>query len=92
MAKADLKNLEREELGRVIERTFELAGLSQKEAAALLERDQAQIARWIAGTERPQLESIYATPTLRARLLLAMAEQAGVAVRMVIEFPLERTA
>lgn len=77
MAKA-LKKIEdprwREQIGRAIERAIALAGLSQKEAAALLDRDQAQVARWIASTERPQLDAIFAVGLLRGPLVIALAE------------------
>jgi len=79
MAKA-LKKVEapwREQIGRAISRCCALAGVSQKEAAALLDRDQAQIARWIAGTERPQMDAVFAVPVLRVALVLALAELAG---------------
>ena len=77
MAKA-LKNLEdrpwREQIGRAIERAISIAGLSQKEAAALLDRDQAQVARWVSSTERPQLDAIFAVPVLRGPIVIALAE------------------
>lgn len=80
MAKADLKKNDRpwrEQIGRAIQRTFSLAGVSQKEAAALLDRDQAQIARWTSGAERPQVDALFAVDSLRQPLLLALAELAG---------------
>lgn len=69
-------------LGRAIQRTFALAGVSQKEAAALIERDQAQIARWIAGSERPQMDAIFAVDALRQSLVVALAELAGAGVEI----------
>lgn len=80
MAKAELKKLEgawKEDLGRAIQRAFALAGLSQKEAAALLGRDVAQVSRWIAATEPPQFAAIFAVACLRYALVVALAELAG---------------
>lgn len=81
MAKADLKNLEswREGLGKAVARALALAGLSQKEAAAAVGRDTAQIARWVAGTERPQLDTLFAVEALRQPLVIALAELSGAA-------------
>lgn len=79
MAKA-LNKIEtpwRESVGQAIQRCFSLAGLTQKEAAALLERDQAQVARWISGDERPQVDAIFAVEALRGPLVIALAELAG---------------
>ncbi len=87
-AKADLKKVEqgRALLGHVVKRCFDFAGVSQKEAAALVDRDQAQIARWIAGTERPQFEAIIAAPTLRLPLAAAMVELAGGELELTMKF------
>lgn len=85
MAKADLKNLEdrwREQVGRAVQRCFLLAGRSQKEAAALIGRDAAQVQRWIAGTERPQFDAIFAVDELRQALVIALAELAGAGVEV----------
>jgi hypothetical protein len=83
MAKADLKKVEdwRELLGKAVLRTLLLAGVTQKEAAALIACEQAHICRWIAGTERPQFDRIFAHPSLRNALVVALAELAeGVTV------------
>lgn len=82
MAKALIKVEDwRELLGKAVWRTLLLAGVSQKEAAALMGCEQAQISRWIAGTERPQFDRIFAQPSLRNALVVALAELAeGVTV------------
>jgi len=79
MAKADLKTLDaaKADVGRVVARCFQLAGLSRKEAAGLLGKDEAQIARWVSGLERPQFDLIKAKPRLRAWLVIAWAEASG---------------
>ena len=85
MAKAGLKNPEigwRAQIGRAIQRCFSLAGVTQKEAAALLDRDPAQVARWIAGTERPQVDALFSVERLRAPLVIALAEHAATGVEV----------
>lgn len=88
-AKADLKNRDealsvwRTRVGAAFRRAVEIAtvpdpdgkprGISKKEAAALLDRDAAQIARWIAGTERVQLDAVMAVDALRGPFVLALA-------------------
>ena len=81
MAKADLKNLEqaverawRARIGSAIRRCLSIAGLTQDQAARLIERDAAQVARWIAGTERPQFDAIFGKDELRGPLVQALAE------------------
>lgn len=67
----------RERIGCAIQRCFSLAGRTQKEAAALVDRDPAQVQRWIAGTERPQLDALFAVDELRGPLVVALSELAG---------------
>lgn len=88
MAKADLNKGEtpwREQVGHAIARTFALAGVSQKEAAALLERDPAQIARWIASSERPAIDLIFSVRLFRGPLVIALSEMAGECADVVTE-------
>jgi hypothetical protein len=76
-AKADLNFVEpswRLQVGRAIARTFALAGVSQKEGAALLDRDPGQVARWISGVERPSFDVIFGVARLRGPLVIALAE------------------
>lgn len=88
MAKAALKNLEkpwREQIGAAIERALKLAGLTQKEGWALLgHNDGAQLNRWIKGTERPQLDTLFAVEMLRQPLAQALAEIAGAEVEVTV--------
>lgn len=86
MAKADLKNLEtgRAQIGRAVLRCFALAGVSQKEGAALLNRDAGQVQRWIVGSERVQLDAVFAVEQLRQPFVQALGELAGADVRVVI--------
>ena len=77
MAKAEFKNLEledfRAEIGRAIQRAISIAGRSQKEVAGLIGCDVAQMARWIAGTERPQFDRLFAVEELRWPLIQGLA-------------------
>lgn len=78
MAKASLTPSEqRQQFGRAIARCFALAGLSQKEVAGLIDRDHAQIARWVSGAERPQIDTLFAVAQFRRPLIIALAELAG---------------
>ncbi len=95
MAKADLKILEQDWkalMGKAMQRCFALAGVSQKEAAGLMERDPAQVARWLAGTERPQLDAIFSVERFRQPLVQALAEQAGESVSVQTVVTLRRLA
>lgn len=94
MAKADLKNLEiadcRPLIGHAIQRALSLIGWSQKEASGRIGREPAQLARWIAGTERAQLDALWAVCELQKPLVIALAEQCHdetIEVRTVITMP-----
>jgi transcriptional regulator with XRE-family HTH domain len=81
MVKADLRKSEiahwKGDVGHAIERMRLLAGFaSLKELAAAIGRDERQVARWIAGTERPQFDALFAVAALRAALVIALAELA----------------
>src|SRR5690242_5413272 len=93
MAKADLRKTEdwRAAIGRAIERARTLSQLSLKELADLVGRDERQVARWIGGTERPQLDAIFAVPQLRGPLVIALAELSG-SVDVVTTISIRRIA
>lgn len=86
MAKADLRKAEttawREELGRAIQRAISLCGWTLKECAAQIRRDERQLARWISGDERPQLDTLFAVDAMRQALVIALAELAGAGVEV----------
>lgn len=94
MAKADLKKVEdwRGQMGQSVARCFALAGVSQKEGAALIGREAAQVSRWIAGTERPQFDALFAVDVLRQPLILALAELAGQGVEIETQIRIRRSA
>lgn len=74
-ASANLKNLDgwRQRAGEALAIAIRLAHLTRKEAAALIGRDEAQLARWISGAERLQLDAILAVEQLRAPMVIAQA-------------------
>lgn len=75
MAKAGIpKAKNHAALGRRVARVLELSALSLKEFSALLGRNERQIGRWLDGSDRPQLELIYAVPALNSFLVIALAE------------------
>lgn len=63
----------------------------QEFAAALGDKDERQVARWIAGTERPQIEAVLAKARFAGPMLIALARvEQGVEVDTVIH--VRRTA
>lgn len=100
MAKADLPDVRKAEtdewrarVGAAIERTRMLCGHSLKEFADLVGRDERQVSRWIAGTERPQLDAIFMVDAFRQPLIVALAELAqGDGVEIVTEIRVRRIA
>jgi hypothetical protein len=77
MAKADLRKAETwRVLGHAIESVRLMHGLLLKEFADQLGvKDDRQVAAWIAGRERPQIETVFAAPMFRASLVIALAKQ-----------------
>jgi hypothetical protein len=94
MAKADLKKVEvawKEQIGAAIARAIALAGLTRKEAAGALDKDEATIARWVSGLERPMFDAMWAVPVLRRPLIQALAEMADdVIVETVVRMRRQR--
>lgn len=84
--KADLRKAESwRELGRAIERVRVMKGLLLKEFAAALDVDERQVARWIKGEERPQIETVYAHRPFRSAIVIALAEQVdGLTIETVV--------
>lgn len=80
MAKADLRKAETNDAGKAIERAQQLRGWSLKEFAHAANRGERQLARWIDGTEHPQLDTLFAIVSFRQPLIVALAEQAGLGV------------
>ena len=95
MAKADLRKAEtvnyREQIGQAIQRATSLIGWTLKELAGHVNRDPRQVARWIAGQERAQLDVLWEVEELRGPLVLALAELSQQA-EVVTTISLRRTA
>lgn len=72
----------REKLGRSVDRARQLRGWNLDELADAVKRDARQVARWIAGTERPQFDALFAVESLRQPLVIALAEVAQSAVEI----------
>jgi hypothetical protein len=51
-----------------------------KEFSGAARRGERQLARWIDGTEHPQLDTLFAIVSFRKPLIVALAERAGVGV------------
>lgn len=96
MAKADLRKADtdgwRERIGHALERVQDRCGLSLKEFADAVGRDERQVARWFTGTEHPQLAAIFAVEQLRQPLILALCELAGAGVEIETNIRIRRIA
>jgi hypothetical protein len=91
MARADLQKQEmRRRVGHAVQRCFSLAGLTQRQAAEAMARDEAQVGRWVAGTERPQFDTILAVDCLCQPMLVALAELSGAGVEVTTQITVRR--
>ncbi len=72
-------------IGEAVEKTRLKAGLSQKEFAAAIRRDQSQLGRWERGEEHAQFAAIFAVPEFRALAVLSLAEIAKENVEVIYE-------
>ena len=77
MAKATVRKVEdgREAHGRVLARSIQLAGLSQKEAAAALGTDESTLNRWLKAKESQQTWRFEQHAIIGPAYLLAQAEK-----------------
>ncbi len=95
MVKANLKNVEtwKRQVGQAVDYAISMANRTQKEVwAALGHSDGAQLNRWIAGTENPQLGPLFAIEWLRQPLVIALAGLAGDGVEVTTQITLRRPA
>lgn len=78
----------RRQVGRLIARAIEVAGISNKDASLRmgLSADGVQVSRWCAGTEPPSLLRLTSVPALCCGLAVALAELADAEVRTVVSF------
>lgn len=75
MAKADVQKMDidwAKAIGAAVERAIAMAGWSQKEAAAQIDVDAAEFAKWIKGDRRPQFDKLFAVEALQGPLILAL--------------------
>ena len=78
-------------LGGCMEEVRRAVGLTLKEFAAALGKDERQVKRQIDGTDRPQIEAVFAIERWRGPLVIALARLAtGVEIDTVIH--VRRTA
>jgi hypothetical protein len=79
-------------LGGAIQRALSLLGWTVDRCALECKRDRAQVSRWIAGSERPQFDTLWTVEELRQPLVVALAELAECGVRTTIEIQQRRRA
>lgn len=92
MAKADLPKAESNDAGRAIQRAMQVRGWSLKEFAGEAHRGERQLARWMAGTEHPQLDTLFAIVSFRQPLIVALAECAGLGVEVATVVTIRKLA
>jgi ABC-type Zn2+ transport system substrate-binding protein/surface adhesin len=87
MAKATVRKADdfHRVLGGAMADVMHTFGLSLKEFARELGKNERQIARQLDGTERPQIEAVFAVPRFQPAIVIALAKRAtGVEVDTVI--------
>lgn len=98
-AKAALPEIRKAEIerrwvqwGECIDEVRGVFRLTLQEFAAALGKDERQVARWVSGQERPQIETVLAVERFHGPMLIALAKLAkdGIRVRTTIE--IERSA
>jgi hypothetical protein len=77
MAKADLRIPEscdlQAEIGQCLDYARRVVGWTLEQLAATLKRDPRQIARWIRGEERTQVDVVFGCEDLRQPFVVALA-------------------
>lgn len=77
---------------RAMRRAIDIAGLSDKEAAAAAGTSPQYLAMMLACGKRPQTERFYASEVLRGPMLVAQAEQDPTRFDVVTTITVRRTA
>ena len=92
-AKASLRKSENGHavMAAIVAEVRKASGLNLDEFARGVGRDPRQIARWEAGTERPQIEAIYEVPSLQPLVVEALAKRTP-GCEVVTEIRVRRTA
>ena len=92
MLKADLPKRENGELlagiGACLDAARREVGWTVDQLAAEVQRDSKQVARWMRGEERTQVDAVFAVKALREPFVEALAKLAG----MPVERTIRRTA
>lgn len=78
-------------LGACMAEVMGVFGLTLKQFAAEVGKDERQVQRQIDGKERPQLEAVFAVERFRAALVIALAKLAA-GVEVVTEIRVKRSA
>lgn len=78
--------------GRAIQRAQQLRGWSLKEFSDAAKRNERQLARWMDGTEHPQLDTLFQIQSFRIPLVQALAEIAGAGIEIETTIRLRRIA
>lgn len=95
VAPADVRKAEKDalwaELGKCLVFVCYDAGLSLKEFASRLGKDERQLHRQMEGQERPQIEAVFAVPEFRAPLVIALSRLTN-EIEMFTEIRVRRTA
>lgn len=89
MLKADLPKGETvsflSEIGACLDAARREVGWTVDQLAAELDRDAKQVARWMRGEERTQVDAVFRVPALRQPFVVALARLASCDVKTTIE-------
>jgi DNA-binding transcriptional regulator YiaG len=78
-------------IGGCIDEVRNVFGLTLKEFAEALDKNESQVRRWIDGTERPQIEAVFAVERFQPAMVIALARLAsGVEVDTVLHIRSEK--
>lgn len=88
MLKANLPKGEKREmwpeLGACLDHARRDRGWTVDQLAAELQRDSKQVARWLRGEERTQVDAVFAVEALREPFVIALAKLARMAVEETV--------
>jgi ribosome-binding protein aMBF1 (putative translation factor) len=88
MLKADLPKGETvdflAEIGRCLDFARRMAGWTVDQLARELERDSKQVARWMRGEERTQVDVVFGVKELRGPFVIALAELADCEIETTV--------
>lgn len=90
MLRADLRKADdvdfRGEIGACLQRAASLLGWSLKELSGKVKRDERQIARWLNGQERVQVDVVFECEELRQPFALQLSKLSGADLHIHAEF------